>query len=171
MDEEWRWVPGFEDEYMVSNLGNVMSIGGKHGSPTMNVLRQQTMTSGYKKVCLSMGKKGVKQVGVHRLVALAFIPNPEHKQQVNHKDGDKTNNRLENLEWVTRSENQLHACRVLGKGKGSRFHAVKLTPSEVIEIFKREGTYAQIGRDYGISATMVKAIKTRKSWKKVTECL
>lgn len=69
---------------------------------------------GYLFVSLSKdGKRYLKKV--HRLVAQAFIPNPFHKPQINHKNGDKTNNGVDNLEWVTNAENMLHAYRVLGR--------------------------------------------------------
>lgn len=173
MEELWKPVVGYEGKYMVSNFGNVMSLGGVRGSEPMKLLKQQRTTNGYKKVCLGNGGSGKKpsQVGVHRIVATAFVPNPENKEQVNHKDGDKTNNHVENLEWVTRSENALHAYRNLPMKERNHFHAVKLTEQQVLEIFVKDGTYAQIGRDYGISPTMVKAIKTRKSWKETTKCL
>jgi hypothetical protein len=73
-------------------------------------IKQQVSKNGYVRVELWEGGKGRKYL-VHRLLAKAFIPNPEGKPQVNHIDGDKTNNSLSNLEWVTQRENQLHAYR------------------------------------------------------------
>ena len=163
-EEVWRDVPGYEGLYMVSDMGNVLSLGGRKGSEPMKVLRQSLMSSGYKKVCLR--KNGAaKNVSVHRMVAAAFVPNPNNKSEVNHKDGDKHNNMASNLEWVTKSENALHASRVLGrKGRGVE-HSVKLTANEAVEIFRSSEPTASLAAKYGVSDTMIRRIKQGKSWK------
>ncbi len=108
---------------------------------------------------------------VHRLVAEAFIENPERKEQVNHIDGDKTNNIVGNLEWCTRPENAIHSYRVLKKGhrKLVKSHK-KLTDDQIMEIYSSTGTLSQIGERFGVSDVMVSRIKRGKSWNEVTEC-
>lgn len=90
-------------EYYVSNLGRVMSTNGKP-----KILTPQTNYLGYKYMNLTIDGKNVKPK-LHRLVALAFLPNPENKTDVNHIDRDKSNNRLDNLEWTTHKENMRHS--------------------------------------------------------------
>lgn len=107
--EVWCDIPGWEGLYQVSNLGRVRSIRVR--------ITQPFDARGYRVATLhSKGRK--ERTGVHRLVARAFLPNPEGKEQVNHKNGDKTDNRLKNLEWATCQENNLHRCRVLNGGGG-----------------------------------------------------
>ena len=103
--EEWRDIPGYESFYQVSNLGNVRSI-------RFNKVRNMKSwdSHGYRAVELCINNNRYI-VGVHQLVALAFIPNPENKPEVNHKDRNRSNNNVENLEWVTQSENIAHAYR------------------------------------------------------------
>lgn len=120
MNEIWHPCAGFETHYEVSNLGNVRSIermvnnrmsNGLRKSPA-TLLKQGKSKSGYMIVCFCID--GIKSNhNVHRLVARAFIENQANKAQVNHKDGNKLNNCVNNLEWVTASENTKHAYSVL----------------------------------------------------------
>ena len=102
--EIWKEIKGFEGLYSISNLGNIRSH--YNGSTKLLVLKPKK--NGY--VCAQLSRSGViTNVRVHRLVALEFIDNPENKQYVNHIDGVKDNNNVNNLEWATPSENDLHA--------------------------------------------------------------
>lgn len=114
---EWKPVVGFESAYEVSSTGEIRTIarkvkcrGGKYRIIASKVLSPHIGQDGYLHVMLSNQGKS-KLVSVHRVVATAFIPNPENKPQVNHRDGNKTNPCVNNLEWVTRSENAQHAIR------------------------------------------------------------
>lgn len=108
--ETWRDIPGYEGRYQVSNLGRLWSKERGLLSPFLS-------RGGYLVATLQRNGKRYG-TGVHRLVAQAFIPNPEDKPQINHKNGIRTDNRPENLEWVTCSENNLHRRRVLNGGGG-----------------------------------------------------
>lgn len=167
---EWRWVPGYEGLYMVSNRGDVMSLP----KPTHygHVMKQDKIWSGYLRVCLC--KDSVKRgFAVHRLVASAFIPNPNGKAEVNHINGDRADNRAENLEWVTRSENERHAYSVLGKkpnapwkGKARAF-ARKFTNEQVRAIREDKRPCTEIGREYGVSKTAIRNIKKHLVYREV----
>lgn len=102
MKEIWKEVNGYEGLYQVSTFGRVKSL-------KRNIILSQIKgTGGYRMVNLYENKKRSKKL-VHRLVAQEFIENPTDKEQVNHIDGNKSNNYLSNLEWATRSENVKHA--------------------------------------------------------------
>lgn len=116
MDEIWRDITGYEGYYQVSNLGNVRScerkiIDSKCKRIFKGKILKPTPSKGklpYYYVSLSKQGK-IKKKRIHVLVASEFIPNPEHKPQVNHKNGNPQDNRIDNLEWVTNSENTQHA--------------------------------------------------------------
>ena len=116
----WKPVVGYEGFYEVSDEGCLRSVDRevRYKSSGTMMRRGRPMklnTNRYGYVDVKLGKEGVETSHlVHRLVAQAFLENPEAKPQVNHKSGDKGDNRLANLEWSSKSENRLHAYRVLG---------------------------------------------------------
>ena len=108
-NEVWKDVPGFEGRYQISNLGNVMSLDYRHtGKPH---LMAQCTVMGYKMIRFK-AKGRNEMYKVHRLVAMAFIPNPNNYKQVNHKDENKTNNVVDNLEWCTAKYNSNYGTRL-----------------------------------------------------------
>lgn len=130
MEEEWRDVVGYEGLYQVSNLGRVRRMSasftdtkGRLRHFVGRVLRPQKLRHGY--VYVNLWKDNVRKgCTIHRLVAIAFIPNPDNKPQVNHIDGDRANNKVENLEWTTNSENQRHRLDILHH-KGVRIYETR----------------------------------------------
>lgn len=104
MKEIWKDIKGYDGLYQVSNTGRVRSSNG---------IMKSRVSGCYPRIKLC-NNGASEHLFVHRLVAEAFIPNPENKSQVNHKDGNKLNNVVSNLEWVTPSENAIHSHRVLG---------------------------------------------------------
>lgn len=116
MEEIWKDIKGYEGLYQVSNLGNIKSLEKIQVFPNggLNIrkekaLKPNKMSNGYLNVRLYNSKQ--KGYGIHRLVAQAFIPNPNNYSQVNHIDGNKQNNFVDNLEWCDASYNQKHAIQ------------------------------------------------------------
>lgn len=104
--EEWKKIPETNNRYEISNLGNVRN------SKSHIVLKQIKSKSGYMNIRVHLGSRDKTYTfTVHRLVANAFIPNLNNSPEVNHKDGNKHNNCVSNLEWCTKSENEKHAHR------------------------------------------------------------
>lgn len=108
--EEWRDIPGYEGYYQVSSYGRIKSLPrGKHNPrwKNQNAIRKQSIKKHYYQVNLSKDGK-IQWRAVHRLVALAFLPNPNNLPQVNHKDENKANNHVSNLEWCDAVHNMNH---------------------------------------------------------------
>ena len=105
VEEIWKPMTEFPELYKVSNLGRIASY--------RQILAQSKINSGYLRVTLKVNNKAINRL-VHRVVAQAFLPNPDNKKEVNHKDGNRLNNTLCNLEWVTSCENKQHGRDVLG---------------------------------------------------------
>jgi hypothetical protein len=119
--EQWKPVLGFEDSYMVSNLGRIKSMYRQSRKPGLKnnpsvmlrpkIMKQNIQPTGYRIVQLSKSGR-VKGLPVHRIIAMAFIPNPDNKPFINHIDANPSNNDLSNLEWCTQSENIQHAYNI-----------------------------------------------------------
>lgn len=127
--EIWCDVIGYEGLYQVSNLGRMKSFHRRQ----VKLLNLETDLNGY--IRCGLYKEGkTKHAFVHVLVAQAFIPNPEGKRQVNHIDGSKSNNRVENLEWLTPSENIAHAFDLGLRKSGCEHFRAKLLPEQIRDI-------------------------------------
>lgn len=122
-----------------------------------------TTDKGYKYIALKKpGEKSIKFL-LHRLVMLTFVGEPPSKMQVNHKDGDKANNHLSNLEYCTPLQNIRHCIDVLGKKRGEG-SASKLTEKQVLEIREDKRILREIASDYGVTLQAIWYVQQRKNW-------
>lgn len=161
MDEViWKPVLGFLD-YEISNNGRVRRVIANENAPCKE-LHPQKMTRGYLKIILYSYRNRF-QMSVHRLVLDAFVGPAPEGHVCNHKDGNKHNNHVDNLEWVTRGDNIRHAVKVLGVRQSA-----KVTPDQVREIRRLYATgkytQGQLGKHYGIDGSAISYIVTRRNW-------
>ena len=156
--EIWKDVIGYEDLYLISNYGNV--YGKKH----KRILKETDNGHGYKKVILCKKQK-VKNYYIHRLVAINFLPTNKDKKFINHKDGLKYNNSLNNLEWCTKSENMIHAVSLGLSKSGVNHYKAKLTEAQIHEILFSNERPTILARKFNIGYRYLREIKTGRKWK------
>lgn len=168
-------------KYEIGDDGSVYSLDFNH-SKTRKALKQYSNEDGYKYVFLVVDGKRYKRL-CHRLVAISFIPNPENKPQVNHKNGIRFDNDVTNLEWVTSKENTIHGYRSNGRkvsekqkqimserARGAGNPKAKLNESIVLSIrrLRAKGiSVKEVSERHGISRAQVSSIATGRTWKHI----
>lgn len=176
MIEIWKDIVGYEGNYQVSNYGNVKSlrrneIYKKNGTNNTKRIRKEKILKnrldkdGYCSV--SLCKNGtIKHCRVHRLVLFTFDPNP--KISLNHLDGNKQNNKLENLEWCSVLENNLHSIKMGFTKIGEKHYKAKLTNENVSEIkrlYQQNITITKIAKQFNVNFSTILDIIKKRSWK------
>lgn len=158
--EEWKDIRGYEGHYKVSNLGRVKSLAREDSigrNLKERILKFSLDSEGYPYIILCKNGR-VQGFNIHRLVAKAFIPNTENKPEINHKNGIKTDIKVENFEWCFRRENIAHAMTT-GLTK------TKLTESDVLQIKESNLSRKELAKIFLVSQTHVSDIRNNKRWK------
>lgn len=184
MEEVWKDVVGYEGYYQVSDKGRVKGLDRwyEQYNPSAKrivkvlypekIFKGEIDKDGYIKVQLTKSKVR-RKFFVHRLVAIAFIPNTENKPEVNHKDGVKSNNSSENLEWMTSSENTRHALdtNLYVAARGENSGTSKLTEVQVREIHQLYSlgniTQEVLSKTYKVRSSAISRILTGVRWKHI----
>lgn len=174
MEEIWKDIIGYEGLYQISNIGRVRSIKTNYPKigrkRTGELLKIKTSNKGYFCVFIRGREGKQKNTLVHRLIAIHFIQNPMNKPQVNHINSIRTDNRLENLEWVTPAENNKHAYDFGNqiKRNGEDHFGAKLTQKQVLEIRSKYKYYIysilMLAKEYNVSKGCIQAILNKKTW-------
>jgi hypothetical protein len=162
--ENWKDIDGYEGLYKISSLGNVKSTHKK----IEIILKPKKDKYGY--LTFTLAKNSAKRSQtIHRSVAIAFIDNPENKPQVNHINGIKHDNSFLNLEWVTQSENQIHAIDNNLQPVGEKHYKSVLKERDIINIRNLQGlkTLTEIAYDFNVGKATVRDILRGKTWKHV----
>lgn len=179
MKEHWKEIKGNREIYEVSNLGNVRTKdreGARGRKIKGHVLTQHDNSNGYPRCGMNIDGKP-KSYLVHRLVAKLFIPNPDNKPDVNHKNGDKHDNSVKNLEWCTKSENEKHAWKnglkrdVATKGELHGMHKLSRKDVEYIrENHIRNGGSMKTGRlakMFSVNPQTITEIVSERIWRSI----
>jgi len=177
-NEIWKPIPNYEDRYMVSNIGRVKAIfrvvpynkDKKRTSYRSERVMKQKTRSEYCVISLLKEKKRAWPP-VHRLVLIAFVGMVEGKNQVNHKNGNKYDNRLENLEWCNGKENIQHAIRTGLKPDiaGEKHFKAQLTENDVLRIrsLRNIVIYKDLAKEYNVGFSCIDKIMGRRTWKNI----
>lgn len=172
--EIFKDIPGYEGIYQVSDNGKVKALSvlkywGRVKQKRREVIFKPTVRKhGYAEVVLYGEKR--RNYGVHRLVAITFIPNPNNKPQVNHIDGNKLNNHVSNLEWATAQEQADHAISLsLVNSVGENNPNSKLTKDQVLEIRSLKGkfTHNELSKMFNVHPGAIQKIQLRIAWKHI----
>lgn len=178
--EIWKPVKGFEETYEVSSLGRIRSVdrvrycGNGYVDKPSVILKQYVNVRGYWCVSLYKNKKSHCRV-VHRLMAETFLEKGANDTEVNHINGVKTDNFLENLEWVTHKENMRHAIEsgLRSIKTGGNTHNASFTNEQAVEIRKMfsSGNYSksELARRYGVSFSTMGKLLNNKTYKEATQ--
>lgn len=188
VNEIWRNVVGYEGIYSVSSLGRIRrDKPGKGRCVVGRIMKTRLTPAGYPIVCLTGSEPCVqKDYAVHKLVAAAFLGPCPIGKEVNHKDGNKSNPRQDNLEYITQKENHEHASRMGLKASGDR-HGARLHPEtrprgeasgksrftakQVLDMRVRfaagKVTAPQLAREHNTSRTVIHGILKRRTWKHI----
>lgn len=173
MEEIWKDIPGYEGYYQVSTLGRIRDVDrvitrsdGNIMTRSGKIRKLDTTTKKYPYIGLHKNNKLATLV-VHRLVARVFIPNPDNLPQINHKDGNKFNNHVDNLEWCTNQQNVLHAMRNGLAGGTKRSCLTKEQAIEVKSLLNSGHRQCKIAERLGISSKWVHSISKGKTWRYV----
>jgi len=171
---EWKPITGFEDYYQVSNMGEIKSLQRElprsYGVGTSikreRIMKPRKHSRGYYSIALRVNKE-ITQFFIHRIVAVHFVDNSNNKPQVNHKNGNKTDNRAENLEWVTPSENTIHALASGLMGKGwFKCKIEKDDYSKIRELYKGGMRQKDIANIYNVRQSTISNLvnSTKKTY-------
>lgn len=167
-----KTIPNFS-KYKINTKGEIFSY--QRGWEGKKLITPYNKAYGYYSLSIVNDEGEKVHCLVHRLVAITYLPNPENKPEVNHIDGNKLNNFVDNLEWVTRSENNKHAFSLgLNDSKGVKNGRSKLSEDDVLSIYQLllEGSRAcDVAKDFNISKSVVMGIKTKRSWSHITKSL
>lgn len=172
MTEEWRVIPFCSEMYDVSNLGRVRSWAKNRWGKAKEykIISPSNNSAGYLFVHIRNENRETRKHYVHRLVASAFLG--DSSMEVNHINGERSDNRLSNLEYVSHSENVRHSVYILGNSRGEKVATSKLTKDDVLAIINRLAAHekqSSIARDYNVLQSTISDIATGRGWKWLTK--
>lgn len=176
--EIWKSIPGWEDRYQASSLGRIRSIERTDSMNRKKLSKILKFTlnknTKYLQISFYVSEGKVKTYRVHRLIALTFIPNLENKPTVNHKNSERTDNKIINLEWASTQEQINHTIFMKRKTDyGENNYHAKITEKDIVKIFElwnsKRHTQKSIGKIFNLSVAHIGDILNGKRWKKVKE--
>lgn len=171
--EDWVDIQGFDGNYKISSQGEIWSRKSTRGIKPNHWLKLNQFMSTYNYLYVGLSNNGSrKNFFVHRLVATTFVPNFDNKPYINHINGVKTDNRADNLEWVTAKENVAHAYNIgLRDNRGEKHYRAKLSSSDVLAIRRKckvEGIpQKDLANEYKINANQISRIMSGTRWKHI----
>ncbi len=166
MEEIWKIIPGLDRTYSASSLGRIRRERPGCGTHVGRIL---ITSNGHRYAYVSLNYKKIEKTFlVHRLIAITFLGKPTKRTQVNHKDGNKRNNTIENLEYMTTMQNKVHALKLGLIPRGGNHHNSKLKEEDVLEIRRRykKGIYTscKLSKEFNIHKDTILQIVKRRTW-------